>query len=162
MMISPEELAEAFALNLRILKMQADGLTHQETLLQPPARGNCLNWVLGHLAANRDRVLRLLGETPELGEPEAERYSTGSEPILENGEGALHLTRLFEVLEAGQAAIDAALRSTPAEELEAEVQVGERRMRVRQRLFGLYFHDTYHTGQAELLRQLSGKDDQVI
>jgi hypothetical protein len=161
-MIPPEELAEAFALNLRVLKMQTDGLTHQDTLLQPPVRGNCLNWVLGHLAVNRDRVLRLLGESPLLTEAESERYATGSEPIPATGEGALHLSRLIEALETGQAAIDAALRSISGEELQAEVEVGERRMAVRQRLFGLYFHDTYHTGQAELLRQLAGKGDQVI
>jgi uncharacterized damage-inducible protein DinB len=161
-MIPPEELAEAFALNLHILQMQAEGLTEQEALLQPPIRGNCLNWVLGHLAVNRDRVLRVLGETPLLSEAETERYATGSEPVPSSGEGALPLARLFEALEAGQAAIDADLRSISGDELEVEIQVGERRMTVRQRLFGLYFHDTYHTGQAELLRQLAGKNDQVI
>ena len=29
-------------------------------------------------------------------------------------------------------------------------------------LFFLYFHDSYHTGQAEPLRQLAGKDDKII
>jgi hypothetical protein len=29
-------------------------------------------------------------------------------------------------------------------------------------VFFLYFHETYHVGQTELLRQLAGKNDQVI
>jgi len=61
-MISPQDLAEAFGLNLRVLKMQAAGLSHQDSLLQPPFRGNCLNWVLGHIAANHDKVLAAFGE----------------------------------------------------------------------------------------------------
>jgi hypothetical protein len=35
-------------------------------------------------------------------------------------------------------------------------------MTVGQRLFGLYFHQTYHIGQTELLRQLAGVNDKVI
>lgn len=31
-----------------------------------------------------------------------------------------------------------------------------------QRLHFDYFHDTYHTGQTEILRQVAGTDDQVI
>jgi len=27
---------------------------------------------------------------------------------------------------------------------------------------GFYFHDTYHTGQTDLLRQVAGKHDKVI
>jgi hypothetical protein len=29
-------------------------------------------------------------------------------------------------------------------------------------VFFQYFHETYHVGQTELLRQLAGKNDQVI
>lgn len=31
-----------------------------------------------------------------------------------------------------------------------------------ERVLGLYFHETYHTGQTEILRQLAGVDDRVI
>jgi hypothetical protein len=30
------------------------------------------------------------------------------------------------------------------------------------RLFFYYFHETYHVGQTELLRQLAGRDDKII
>lgn len=35
-------------------------------------------------------------------------------------------------------------------------------MGVGERLFGFYFHDTYHTGQTDLLRQVAGTNDKVI
>jgi len=52
-------------------------------------------------------------------------------------------------------------RATPAE-LSREIMAGQRTMTMAQRLFGLYFHENYHTGQTELLRQLAGMDDRVI
>jgi hypothetical protein len=46
--------------------------------------------------------------------------------------------------------------------LSSEIEVGQRTMTMGRRLFGLYFHETFHTGQTELLRQLAGTDDKVI
>lgn len=40
--------------------------------------------------------------------------------------------------------------------------VGTNTVTLASRLFGLYFHDTYHTGQTDLLRQVSGADDTII
>ena len=100
-MITTANLTEAFARNVAIIRRQAAGLTQEESLRQPPFRGNCLNWVVGHLADYRDHILRALGAEPVMGE-------------------------------AGE------------------------------RLFFWYFHETYHVGQTELLRQLAGKDDKII
>ena len=46
--------------------------------------------------------------------------------------------------------------------LAREFTSGERKMTVGQRAFFLYFHETYHVGQAEVFRRLAGKDDKVI
>jgi hypothetical protein len=40
--------------------------------------------------------------------------------------------------------------------------VDQRTTTVGQRVLGLYFHETYHVGQLELLRQLAGTGDKVI
>ena len=34
----------------RIVRLNADGISHEESLGQPQNAGNCLNWVLGHLS----------------------------------------------------------------------------------------------------------------
>ena len=78
-MMSPQDLAEAFGLNLRVLKMQTAGLSHEDSLLQPPFRGNCLNWVLGHTTANRDKALAAFGET-EIMSPTARALCAASSP----------------------------------------------------------------------------------
>jgi uncharacterized damage-inducible protein DinB len=43
-----------------------------------------------------------------------------------------------------------------------EITVRERKTTVGQRVFFLYFHESYHVGQTELLRQLAGKNDKII
>ena len=46
--------------------------------------------------------------------------------------------------------------------LDREVLLRNRASPLRNRIFFLYFHDTYHVGQTELLRQLAGVGDKVI
>ncbi|NIS79059.1 MAG: hypothetical protein GTO14_02280 [Anaerolineales bacterium] len=47
------------------------------------------------------------------------------------------------------------LRRATVIETSAELEVG-------QKIFGLYFYDTYHIGQTEYLRQLAGTNDGVV
>jgi len=156
-MIQPELLAELFAVNHRVIRRQTDGLTHEDSLRQLPFRGNCLNWVVGHIVATRSRVLMLLGEPPIWEDTEANRYATGSEPIT-NGDDALMLDKILHDLDCSQERLMAALmRVTPHEldTLHDDETVGHQ-------LAFLHFHEAYHTGQTELLRQLAGKNDKVI
>ena len=155
-------MINAFALNLNVVKRQTDGLTHADSLLQTPFRANCMNWVIGHIAANQNRILGFLGEEPVLAEHERARYLTDSEPIAAADERVLSLETLLAALERSQERIAAGLRRATAEDLQKEVQVGQRTTTVGQRIFFLYFHETYHVGQLELLRQLAGKNDKVI
>lgn len=161
-MITKEQLAEGFALNLRLIKMQIAELTHTDSLAQSPYNINCLNWVLGHIAVSRDGVLRLLGEVPLLNEAETSRYKTDSDPITGDGPDIIQLQRLLEILETGQERIDAGFARLSDDDLSQEIQVGERYVPLSVRLHGFYFHDTYHTGQTELLRQVAGANDKII
>lgn len=144
--------------NLWILRSQSDGLTHEDSVLQLPFRGNCLNWVIGHIAGRRDSMLRILGETPLLTEAEARLYETGSEPIT-NGDEAVRIERLLECLNRGIDRIKAAVETTSHEDF---LKPYDDKMTILQRLQGLAWHETYHVGQTEVLRQLAGKDDKVI
>ena len=60
------------------------------------------------------------------------------------------------------AALAARLSASSDEDMLRPIQVGQQTRTVAERLFFLYFHETYHTGQTELLRQLTGKNDKVI
>ena len=53
-------IAQLQAVN-SVLRVNLDGITHEESLHQPSPAGNCLNWILGHLVASYDNLLKVLG-----------------------------------------------------------------------------------------------------
>ena len=161
-MIRTEDLLEAFARNLKTIQQQTEGLSHEQCLLQPPFRGNCMNWVLGHIADTRNSLLKALGEKPIMTEKESARYKYGSEPVCADGEGVIKLERLLSMLQHSQERIAVALPRLTPQDLAKMVKDHRGEVTLGQRLFFLYFHETYHTGQTELLRQLAGTDDKII
>lgn len=160
-MISANDLAEAFARNATLANMQSEGLTQEDSLRQQPVQGNCLNWVLGHIAINRDQVLEMLGEPPLMGEAGA-CYKRESEPLTAGNEGILPLDDLLSRIAQAQERITAALSQTDEATLARPAPGGRRPRTVGQALFFLYFHESYHIGQTELFRQLAGKTDKLI
>jgi hypothetical protein len=159
-MSAAETLAKDFKRNAAILEMQTRGLTHQDSLVQVPGV-NCLNWVVGHIADSRDRVLAFLGQAPALGET-ATRYRRESDPISGDGPGVLPLERLLAVLAEGQERIAAALAGLTDEALAEMRRDGDRTLPLGTLLHFANWHETYHVGQTELLRALAGKRDKVI
>ena len=160
-MITATDLVKALERNLDIIKSQTQGLAHADSVLQLPFRGNCLNWVLGHIATNRSNILQALGEKPILSEAQLKRYGYGSEPVCADDEDILRLEQLLRTLEQSQKALTASLQKIGAEELAREVQSFLGTTTLGQLVFFLYWHETYHTGQTEALRQLAGKDDEA-
>jgi hypothetical protein len=56
--------------------------THEESRLQFPFGGNCLNWVMGHLTTTRTNLLAMLGSSDTVWTfDEAKRYIPGSSPV---------------------------------------------------------------------------------
>jgi uncharacterized damage-inducible protein DinB len=160
--ITATDLIGGLERNLGIIKAQTKGLSHADCLLQLPFRGNCLNWVLGHMADNRNTMLRLLGEESILSEAHVKRYGYGSEPVCGDEGDILTLEQLLMVLEQGQSALAARLQTATEEELAGEVQSFLGTTSLGQLIFFLFWHESYHVGQPEYLRQLAGKDDKVI
>jgi uncharacterized damage-inducible protein DinB len=161
-MITNEELLEAFARNWDIIQRQTEGLSHEQCLLQLPFRGNCMNWVLGHIASNRNSLLKALGEKPIMTEQEAARYGHGSEPVCADGEDVIKLERLLSMLQQSEERIAGALPRLTPQDLAKMVKDHRGEITLGNRLFFLYYHETYHVGQTELLRQLAGKNDKII
>jgi hypothetical protein len=143
--------------------MQTKDMTQAESLIQLPFRANCMNWIVGHVVTNRNTLMSLLGEAPALEASLAERYTRDSQPIGAEDVGVLPLETLVGALESSQERLAAALGGLGPEDMEREVVgPGGRQTRLGSALFFFYFHDTYHVGQTEILRQASGKDDKVI
>jgi uncharacterized damage-inducible protein DinB len=160
--ITTTDLIQGLERNLGIIKAQTEGLSHADSLLQLPFRGNCLNWVLGHITDNRNTMLRLLGEESILSEAHAARYGYGSEPVCGDGDDILTLEQLLAAMEQSQSTLAARLETITPEELAREEQSFLGTTTLGQLIFFLFWHESYHVGQPEYLRQLAGKDDKVI
>ena len=162
-MISLEDLAGGYRRNLEVIKMQTKDLSHEQSLIQLPFRSNCLNWVVGHILANRCNVLNLLGAEDPRPELNLDHYERESDPIPGQEEGVLKLEELLEHLEDTQQRLEAVLEQeteTSLQRLTSHRSAPERPLAYW--LFFLFFHDSYHVGQTEILRQAAGVDDKVI
>ena len=149
-----------FQTNHWVVTHQTDGLTHEDSLLQLPFRGNCLNWVLGHCLVSRERVLEMLGIEGTWTEEEIARYKFDSEPITSADDPAiLPFERLLADFERTQAQIADGFAEISEQQL---AETDENGRSIAERLLFLAWHEGYHLGQTEYLRQLAGKDDKVI
>lgn len=157
--MSVEILERFFRYNHSVVKINIEGLTHQDGLRQPSPGGNCLNWVLGHIVATRNSVLEILGEKAIWNGEKAERYVRGSAPVVEDT-GAMRLEKIVGDFNSSQQRIMKALEalnpSRLAEPAPSDTTKNENET-IGSLLTGLAFHEAYHTGQTGLLRRLVGK-----
>lgn len=160
-MIEPEMISRVFERNLYVIKRQVAGMTHEDCLLQLPFRGNCFNWVLGHILVSRESALKYLDQEPLMSENQIERYSRDSDPILEDGPGVINLSELLEILEKSQELMENCLEELSEKDMRRLLGT-KNPTPLGDRLEFLGWHEGYHVGQMEYLRQLAGKDDKVI
>ncbi|MEX0826250.1 MAG: DinB family protein [Acidimicrobiia bacterium] len=156
-------VSRGFKRNVQIVEAQAAGLTHEDSLMQSPYNVNCFNFVVGHIVTSRNALFRNIdGEGLWSSDDGLERYRREADPIHEDGEGVWKLPDLLEALRVTQAKIEGRIGAATPEYLAEEIEVEGRSASRDARILFAYFHDTYHTGQTDILRQLSGKSDHLI
>jgi hypothetical protein len=148
--MTAEGLKRLFELNHYAIGVNARDLSHEESLLGPDPAGNCANWVLGHIVANRGAVLTLVGEQPVWDAAAGERYKRGSSPIAKDA--AKPFPEILDSLDRSQERLVAGLARLSDEDLGKDD--GES---LGSKLAFLQFHEAYHAGQLGLLRRVAGK-----
>ncbi len=156
-----EALITQTGYNQYALKTNTAEVTHVESLKQPQAGGNCLNWVVGHVVATRNQTLTLLGQEPIWSEEIAQRYRRGGEPVEGPEDGLVPFEQMLADFDTSQDAILAGLSEIADEELDVPVPwFGEQQPKAVA-LAGLVFHETYHLGQTGLLRRVIGREGAI-
>ena len=141
----------------RAIKMNIDGVSHDESLLHPQPAGNSVNWVLGHIVTARSRMLTFRGEPGVIDNAAMEQYRRGSDGNVPN---PLPLADLIAALDRAQSAFIAALKRITDAELAAKSPFPSPAgpdASLAEALAGMVFHEAYHVGQLGLLRRLAGK-----
>jgi len=142
-----------------VLRANTAGITHEESFLQPPGGGNCLNWIAGHLASTWDVILPLVGQEPVLGKQALQRYDRGTAELHDPAE-ALPLEKLLAACDEAVKRLDEGLAHVAPDALDRPAGFSPRNRAdetVRSLLSAVVFHQAYHTGQTGLLRRLAGK-----
>jgi len=150
-------LTKLFEINHHAIQVNAEGITDAEALIQPEPGGNCMNWIIGHILASREGMLRLLGEPTVLTPEIAERYKRGSAPITKasaaKGDG-LPFSKLMEALATSQERLLRGIaKADDAKWNETVPNFGT----AREAVHFLHFHEAYHAGQIAILRRMAGK-----
>jgi hypothetical protein len=142
-----------------VVRLNADGISHDDSLIQPRPGGNCFNWVLGHLVAIYGEALPLLGQQPVRPREALSHYQRGAAPIT-NAAEALRIEDLTTWWVESCARFDAGLAALPEERLAERAPFSpsnDPNETVGSLLATLVFHQAYHSGQLGVLRRISGK-----
>ncbi len=151
-----EVISSTFTTNHWLINQLIDGLSHVDSLVQPPFEANCLNWIVGHIIRGRSTAITLLEAEPVFTNDLVERFKTGSPPVTGEND-AVSFEKLVADLNTSQERIAAALEAISPESLAEEKATGRGTKPVGEHLSGLAWHETYHVGQIELLRSLALK-----
>jgi len=160
--IKPADLVKAFERNTAVIEMQAAGLSHEDSLIQTEYNINCLNWVVGHIVQGRDEMLAFLGHERILSPEASERYARESNPVVGDGPDVIKFDDMVKLVRRSQDRVAQVLGSMTDDEFAVERTRGERTFTTGSSVHFSYFHDTYHVGQTELLRQMAGTNDKLI
>lgn len=148
------DLGRQFTRNTRFLTGQVEGITNEQSLVQPDFGANCLNWTVGHILHYRSNVASLAGiELPQAAG--LDRYARESDPITGEGPGVIAFSTLMERLSGTEQPIAEALVGMTEAQLAETIETGDRAASRLSRILFLYFHDTLHVGQADVLAELS-------
>jgi hypothetical protein len=142
---------ERNALNVRT---HLAGVNHPEALLQPPYRGNCILWIMGHIMCYRNYMLELAGQAPALPQPQASRFARDSAPVLADEPGLATLDVLLAAFEESQTSLVDALPRLTSDQLAEVVSQDAFTMPRGDLLLIRLRHEAYHAGQLEWLREM--------
>lgn len=143
----------------RVVGLNVDSISHEESLIQPQPAGNCLNWMVGHLVCVYQLVFPLLGQEPVIGEERLKPYVRHSAPLTNSGE-ALPFRELLAAFDKASERVDAGLANLAPKKLDDPAPfspTNNPKETVRSLLSSISFHQAYHAGQTGLLRRIVGK-----
>ncbi len=146
-----------------VVRLCVNGVTHEESLIQPQPGGNCLNWVMGHLVWAYNGCLPMLGQEPVMQEGAVERYARRSPPLQDPTE-AVQFPELLGAWDTIAQRIDDGLGGLTTEVLDRRAPGSpnnDPNETVRSLLSVVFFHQSYHAGQTAILRRITGKEGAI-
>jgi uncharacterized damage-inducible protein DinB len=142
----------AFGNNVRLLGLNAAGLTDELAARQPADGVSSASWILGHVVLSRRGIVRMLGGQLPQDPAWKQHYARGG-----SGAGA-HLAwpALLEAFQATDAALKEAFQGVADWDLPAQNPGLGIEQPLEQVVAFLFMHECYHLGQIGVIRKLHG------
>ncbi|KPH14885.1 hypothetical protein [Chryseobacterium sp. ERMR1:04] len=131
--------------NYKVISMNINDISHEESMIFPNGEANCMNWVLGHLIYIRNAFLNVLGEESVWDNEKFSCYNRREIP-LNRKEEFVSFDELKSYLKESQNRFETKLNSLESIDPAIINDVS-----------GLSFHEIYHSGQFGYLRRILGK-----
>ncbi|EJL75453.1 hypothetical protein [Chryseobacterium populi] len=131
--------------NYKVISLNMEGITNEESMIFPNGEANCMNWIFGHLIYIRNAFLNVLGEESVWDNEKFSCYNRGEIP-LNRKEEFVTFEELKSYLKESQDKLEAKLNI-----LESFVPETVEDISV------LSYHEAYHSGQMGYLRRILGK-----
>jgi hypothetical protein len=142
---------EDYRFHTSLIHRFVDDISHKESLLQLPFEHNCLNWILGHIVANRSHVLETVGVDHPWKDETRKWYHQGTPPVRPES-GSVNITSLIDYLNQSIDLLAPKLKNYSDDWME-EIHRNYRGEKSRyQHLIGFHWHEAFHIGQLEILQ----------
>jgi uncharacterized damage-inducible protein DinB len=158
-MNAQQAVAQQFELMYRVAAANLEGMTQDQSLIQPSSGGNCANWILGHLTNVQNGAMQLVGEKSVWDSDQLSRASfdpiTGPAKAIEwNTLRERFLGSRERFLSAVSRLSDEAMAETVPHPFGGTCSRAEL-------LNTLAFHQSYHTGQLAISRRIAGLEGAI-
>ena len=131
--------------NYKVISLNLEGITHDESMVFPNGEANSMNWILGHLIYIRNAFLNILGEESVWDGEKFSCYNRGEIPLERKAE-FVNFEELKSYLKKSQDLLEAKLNTHESFNPENRTDISM-----------LCFHEIYHSGQLGYLRRILGK-----
>jgi hypothetical protein len=139
------EVITLFKYTHYVINKNLEGITDEEALKIPDGKGNCINWIMGHIVFNRDSAMETAGIDKLCTKEFEELYKTGTS--LSEPSKAVKISKMIELINKSQELLMKKFN-------EVDFCNEEKKM---EWFIGIGFHEAYHAGQIGILRKISGK-----
>jgi hypothetical protein len=146
-----QSIIQDYELHNRLIHRFAEGISHEESVLQPPFEHNCMNWILGHIVTNRSHVLESVGAAHVWQKEIRALYHQDTPPVtLESP--SVDFEDLITYLDESIQLLKGALENV-GEDFFDETHSNYRGEKTRYaHVSGFHWHEAFHLGQLEILR----------
>lgn len=142
----------------KVVRMNTEGVTHAQSMIQPASGGNSMNWVIGHLLCIYNYILPAVGQPPVMLNERLKQYDRGTACVT--AANALEFEGLLTAMDEAVARFDTGLAGLTSARLDEKAPFSPTNNpdeTVRSVMGVLMFHQAYHAGQTGILRRIVGK-----